>query len=489
MHVAGAYSDYQFASLTSAFPLTVSTTITQPSELIFSLVRGEANPTLRLIEPDGASISPDQLPDNVSYEEVEIEPEDPEELPGAQILFTVADAQPGEWLAVLEGEPVEADSYFFEVIGHPDKPVVEAGNEPVVGSTANTATVSWRIRSNSPETYVIIYANPGPITQTVHGSAGDSAKEVFELYDGYVLAEDIKALTNGELQSYEVDADFLPSGTYHIWIEVDDGVNDPVELYLPQPLVIGHADDFAKKWEPTIVIEPGYDEAYIQWSHHPSPDVTHYEVYLSDQSGKATPEQALVVFPVGYDNDFHLVGLDGEEPLYLAIGAFGDAAAAADGRLVAGAQRFALSPEFKVEAKKAVFALTPSTTAVTLTKNGSANVTLNLSSDLSDFPEEVFLFDGCLFANAANAVNVFLPLIGRSGQTSPPPAQQPIRCREGEGLAVHFGKTHVMPTANGVSVSVTISSANTSPGVYLVPIVGVSDNYEVVVDIQVTVTN
>jgi hypothetical protein len=93
------------------------------------------------------------------------------------------------------------------------------------------------------------------------------------------------------------------------------------------------------------------------------------------------------------------------------------------------------------------------------------------------------------FANAANAVNVFLPLISRSGQASQPPTQQTIRCREGDGLAVNFSKTHVMPTANGVSVSVTISSANTSPGVYLVPIVGVSDNYEAVVDIQVTVTN
>ncbi|MCS6826871.1 MAG: hypothetical protein NZ553_09680, partial [Caldilinea sp.] len=282
---------------------------------------------------------------------------------------------------------------------------------------------------------------------------------------------------------------FLPSGTYRIWIEVDDGVNDPVELYLPQPLVISHTDDFTKEWEPTIVIEPGYDEAYIQWSHHPSPDVTHYEVYLSDVAGKATPEQALVVFSVGYDNDFYLVGIDGEEPLYLAIGAFGDAVTAADRYLVAGAQRFALSPESKVEAKKATFALTSSTTAVTLTKNGSANVTLNLSSELPDFPEEVFLFEDCLFANATNAVNVFLPLISRSGQAFQPPPQQPIRCREGDGLVVNFSKNHVMPTANGVSVSVTISSANTSPGVYLVPIVGISDNYEVVVDIQVTVTN
>lgn len=489
MHAASAYSDYQFASLTSAFPLTVSTTITQPSELIFTLVRGEQNPTLRLINPDGVSISQDQLPDNVSYEEVETQVEDPEELPSTQILFTVADAQPGEWLAVLEGEPVEAESYFFEVVGHPDEPVVEAGEELVVGSAANTATVSWRIRSNNPETYVAIYANPGPITQTIQGNAGAFAEEVFDQYDGYVLAEDIEALTNGELQSYEVDTDFLPSGTYRIWIEVDDGINDPVELYLPQPLVINRTDDFEGSWEPTVTVEPNYDEAYIQWSHHPSPDVTHYEVYLSDESGKATPEQALVVFSVGYDNDFYLVGLDSEEPLYLAIGAFGDAVTAADGRRVAGAERFVLSPEFEVEAKKAVFALTPSTTAVTLAKNGSANVTLNLSSELPDFPEEVFLFDDCLFANATSAVNVFLPLISRSGQTSQPPTQQPIRCKEGDGLTISFSDDHIMPTANGVSVGVTISSTNTSPGLYLVPLVGVSDNHEVVVDIQVTVTN
>ncbi|HHY54181.1 MAG TPA: hypothetical protein GYA08_01980 [Chloroflexi bacterium] len=485
-HAASAYSDYQFASLTSAFPLTVSTTITQPSELIFTLVRGEPNPTLRLISPEGISISQNDLPANVSYEEVEIVTDDPEELPGVQIIFTVANAQPGEWLAVLEGEPVTAESYFFEVVGHPDAPVVEAGESAVVSSAANSATVSWRIRSNNPETYVAIYANPGPITQTVYSSAGDFGEEVFDQYDGYVLAEDIAALTNGELQSYEVNTDFLPSGTYRIWIEVDDGVNDPVEFYLPQPLVINRTNDFAGSWTPTVTVEPGYDEAYIQWSHHPSPDVTHYKVYLSDQPGNATPEQALDSFSVGYDNDFHLVGLDSEEPLYLAIGAFGDAVAAADGRRVAGAERFVLSPEFKVEARKAFFAITPSTTAVTLAKHGSANVTLNLSSDLADFPEEVFLFDDCLFAGATiNALNLFLPLINGSVQT----VQQPLLCREGDGLAVTFSSDHVMPTTSGVSVSATISSTNTPPGLYLVPIVGVSDDHEVVVNIQVTVTN
>ncbi|HHW87216.1 MAG TPA: hypothetical protein GX400_13530 [Chloroflexi bacterium] len=489
MHAASAYSDYQFASLTSAFPLTVSTTITQPSELIFTLVRGEPNPTLRLITPDGVAISQDSLPGNVSYEEALIEAEDPDELPGTEILFTVADAQPGEWLAVLEGEPATADSYFFEVIGNFDKPVVEAGEALVVGSAANTATVSWRIRSNNPETYVAIYANPEPITQTVSSSAGDSGAEVFEQYDGYVLAEDIQALVDGTLQSYEVDTDFLPSGTYRIWIEVDDGVNDPVEFYLPQPLVVSRTNDFNGSWEPTVTVAPGYDEAYIQWSHHPSPDVTHYKVYLSEKSGEATPEHALEVFSVGYDNDFHLVGLDGEEPLYLAIGAFGDAITAADGRRVTSAERFVLSPEFKVEAKKAIFALTPSTTAVTLAKHGSANVTLNLSSELPDFPEEVFLFDDCLFANATNAVNVFLPLISRSGQSTQPPTQQPIWCREGDGLTINFSDGHIMPTATGVAVTATISSLNTPPGLYFIPIVGVSDNHEVVVSIQVTVTN
>ncbi|MFN3980250.1 MAG: hypothetical protein ACK4SA_07695 [Caldilinea sp.] len=490
MHGASAYSDYQFASLTSAFPLTISTTITQPSELIFALVREGQNPTLRLISPDGVSISQDELPANVSYEEVETVVEDPEELPSTQILFTVADAQPGEWLAVLEGEPVVAESYFFEVIGNPDEPVVEAGEALVVSSAANSATVSWRIRSNNPETYVAIYANPGPITQTVHSSAGDFGEEIFEQYGGYLLAEDIEALIDGELQSYEVDTDFLPSGTYRIWIEVDDGINDPIEFYLPQPLVINHTDDFEWGWEPTITVAPDYDEAYIQWSHHPSPDVTHYKIYLSDEPGEATPEQALDVFSVGYDNDFYLVGLDSEEPLYLTIGAFGDAVTAADGRLVAGTERFVLSPEFRVEAKKAVFALTPSTNAVTLAKNGSTNVTLNLSSELPDFPEEVFLFDDCLFANATNAVNVFLPLISRSGQTSQPPTQQPIRCKEGDGLTISFSDDHIMPTASGVPVSVTISSSiNTPPGTYRVPIVGISDNHEVVVDIQVTVTN
>jgi hypothetical protein len=487
-----AYSGYHFASTTSAFPLTVTTSITQPSELIFVLSREGAAPQLSLVMPDGTEVTPDRLPENISYTEVfTTTVEEPDEIPLTQVAYTVADAEAGDWLAVLTGEPGEGEFYSFEVIGHPDEPVVQAAEATVVSSGAGNATITWQLTAYDPEVYVAIYANPGPITRTFVINNSDGATETVELpvYEGIELAADIPAQVDNTPQSYEVNTDYLPSGIYRIWLEVDDEINDPVQVYLPEPLVVDHSSDFSETWTPTITVEAGYEDAVIKWSPHPSPDVDYYIVYIGETPGSATPEHAVDSFVVGYDEDFDLVGLDGGETLYVAIGAYDVSQEEAISANRAQSERYVLSPEVEVKTLDVEFALTPSTTALTLVTGGSANLTLNLSSTVSDFPDEIYLYEDCLFDNVAPGTNVYLPLITSGGsQASRTPSQQPIRCRESHGLVMTFDDDDVMPTEEGIAVNATIEAVNTPPGEYLVPIVGDSNNTIVSFDLHVTVT-
>ena len=177
------------------------------------------------------------------------------------------------------------------------------------------------------------------------------------------------------------------------------------------------------------------------------------------------------------------------ETLYVAIGAYDAGSEEGTGTNSAQTGRLALSPEVKVETQEVTFALTPSTNAVILATGGSANLTLNLSSAISPFPEEVYLYEDCLPFVTPSNTNVYLPSItSGSDQAARTLAQQPSRCRENDGFVVTFANDNVIPTAEGVAVAVTIEAVNTPPGEYLVPIIAESDNTIVSLDVQVTVT-
>jgi hypothetical protein len=495
---AAASAGYHFASPASAFPLTITTPITLPSDLILMLSRQGQNPQLSLVMPDGTVVTPDTLPENIDYVEEVNEIDDQDEAPATQLIYTVADAEPGDWLAVLIGEPEAEELYQFEVIGHPTEPVLEVDESDVLASGEGGATVTWRLRSNSPETYVAIFANPGPITETfvIDNSDGTTATVELPLYLGYELAEDIPAQTDNTPQSHPVDTSFLPSGTYRVWLEIDDEINDPVQVYLAQPLVVDHSSDFGETWTPTVTVEAGFNDLYLDWTAHSSPDVDYYIVYIGEEPGTATPEDAVDSFIVGYSDDFYLVGLDGNETLYIAIGAYvsgdddgtGDNGNEDDGVRSAQSGRQALSPEIEVKTLAVEFDLTPSATAMTLASGGSAPLTLNLSSPLAELPDEIYLYEDCLFDDAQPSQPVYLPLIIGSGQGSHTLAQEPTRCRASHGLNMTFEENHFKPTADGLAVMVTIHALDTPPGEYLMPIVAESNNTIVSFDLHVTVT-
>lgn len=481
-----------FGSTASAFPLTYITTIANPSELLFTAVRQGENPKLTLVAPDGTEITPDALPENVGYSEDLSTPEESDEIPVTQMTYYIDNAAPGDWQAVLTGEPGADEYYSSEVFGHVSEPTVQTEGSTVRASSDHTdATITWQLTAYNPDTLVSIYANPGPISETlvISDENGLPTTVAIASYEGIRLAEGVPTSEDNTPQSHPVNVDELPSGSYRVWLEVDDQINDPVQVYLDEPLVVDHSSEWTPTWSPVLTLTEGYEEITLQWSDHPTPDVDEYIVYVSETPGSANPEAADDSFFVGSEEDVDLSGLEGDTTLYVAIGAYDDADIAGNDVQSADAEHLVLSPEVKVETKAVEFSLIPAATTLKLGVNQSANLSLTLTSPVSPFPDPIYLYDNCQPASG-NANTLYLPLISRAGGgvTTSAQSQAAQPCLESDGFAVSFDPDNVIPTAEGVSVTMTIKAVNTKPGVYTIPIIGESNNTEQTFMLEVTVT-
>ena len=132
----------------------------------------------------------------------------------------------------------------------------------------------------------------------------------------YVISD--PAQLGGQLVNKQVDLSKLASGTYHLWLRADDGVNPPVDSYAAAPTVqagavpdeygvnpvrvakegynpllqlataapilIDHAADFPTAWNATIstTLDSAADALYIEWPAQPHPDVDNYRLYVGN---------------------------------------------------------------------------------------------------------------------------------------------------------------------------------------------------------------
>jgi hypothetical protein len=504
---ARTQADFTFASPTEVFPVSTSVVITQPSELIFSLAREGSNPQLTLIMPDGTEVTPTTLPETIAYTEYfTTTVDEEEEIVTTDQYYFVADAQPGTWQAVLSGEPGETDLYLFEVLGHPEGPIVQSGGGVVASHAANdTATITWQLTAHNPDTRVAIYVNPGLTSHTFMVDNADGTTETLQLplYTGIELADNLETTEDNSPQSYTVAVDELESGTYAVWLEVDDGINDPVQVYLSEPLVIDNSADWSATWSPTISVTTDYDAADITWTPHPSADVDYYTVYVGDAPGTANPEEAIDSFVLGADEGFDLFGLEGNATYYVAIGANdtdipngGDNGDVGDGDGIASATtrtdgRMVLSPEVAVTTKSVSFQLIPSAGGpLTLAQGQSATTSFTVHTDVADFPDELFFYENCASSAPPTGQQLYLPQVSHAvtGARTRASTSPGIACRESDGFQVAFDRNHLLPSAQGEVVTVTISTGTAQPGVYTIPIVAESNNTMVSLSLEVTVT-
>ncbi len=225
------------------------------------------------------------------------------------------------WKVKISGD-TDNTPYVLSVEGQDTPPIL--GSVAVDASNLAATQVSWQLTSDFNPTTVQIYANPGEISGsfTVTNTDGSPNTEVIPRYEGELLAEfqitDLAQL-GGQLVTKVVDLSKLPSGTYHLWVRADDGINSPAATYASAPaimaanatrsrygfnatwlakddynvagefaaatpIVIDGAATFPTQW--TATITPTFDAATnaldVEWRVNSHPDVDSYHLLFGN---------------------------------------------------------------------------------------------------------------------------------------------------------------------------------------------------------------
>lgn len=339
-------------------------------------------------------------------------------------VYSVDQAQMNEsWRVKVSGD---TDNVPFQLsVEGPDSPPI-LGSVAVDASNLAATQVSWQLTSDFNPTTIQIYANPKAISEsfTVTGTNGQPDTAEIPLYEGDLLAEyTITSLAElgGQLVTKVVDLSRLPSGTYHIWVRADDGINPPASSYAgapavvaasgtqsvyganavwlakddydltaefanATPIVINQAASFPAQW--TATITPTFDAATnaldVEWRVNSHPDVDSYRLLFGNTP--LNPTQVITVGgalavldadnnPTGVEVGFvRLASIRPDVPYFLSI----EAIDAESGRTVR-------SQEVQFSVASAAFTLTSPQAQVRIAAGGSATVPVTLNA-----PEELF---------------------------------------------------------------------------------------------------
>ena len=307
--------------------------------------------------------------------------------------YFIDQAVPGNWQVKITGDTATI-SYTVAVLNPPAPP--QLGDLSVDASNKAQSQVTWRVRSNTLPTTITVFANNGPITQTLAytDASNNRTAAVVPLFQGQAMYTDVLdslAEVNGQLVTKTIDLSRLESGAYNIWVRLENPSNPPVEGYATAPIAHGSPLQSAKhryspevrvaadgydalaqladaapigidnsatlttSWTTPITVTPEGDGLRVTWKPHPSPDVDAYVLYVG--TNPITPTQVIDLDDViyqAYDADGDLIGepignatLDTIEPgqtYYIWIGAQDDQGTARQGQIkVISAGRIARS--------------------------------------------------------------------------------------------------------------------------------------------------
>ncbi|MBX3052318.1 MAG: cadherin domain-containing protein [Caldilineaceae bacterium] len=146
--------------------------------------------------------------------------------------YGVDQAEMGLWKVEITGD-LDNIYYAISVSGPTSPPVL--GGVMVDATDISNAQVGWMLTSDYLTNDCNIYLNPGPIVQTVTvtNSLGMRTTETVPVYEGFPVMELVIDDPNdlGRPLNMGIDISNVPSGDYHMWMRVEDGVNPPVPAY------------------------------------------------------------------------------------------------------------------------------------------------------------------------------------------------------------------------------------------------------------------
>jgi uncharacterized repeat protein (TIGR01451 family) len=274
-------------SFTSSGDTLVSVELSGKKDAMFALSRFSAVPDFSVIGPDGQEYtrsSPGPLavmetPMTHTYTNTQ---GILQTTAYTQTIFAGKNLTPGTWQMKIGPTPNKEAYVAMPMVVHP-APALNNVNLQVTG--LNQAQLNWNLTAGEPDTRVTIYANREAVTQTVQtaGRSGAMGLDEEPVYDGTQIVAGTPTSMDGSPSSYAADLSALPSGTYHLWIEVDDGMNPLVRQYAPEPVTV--IAPWRDSWASGLRAEPGYRRLVVRWDTGPGPDLSTYHLVVQPPDG------------------------------------------------------------------------------------------------------------------------------------------------------------------------------------------------------------
>jgi PKD repeat protein len=312
-----------------------------------------------------------------------------------QTMYVVSKPQAGAWQLELEGTPGPDDHYLLKVYGTAPQPELA---DLAVSHTAGvrTATTNWRLPAITPGARLSFFANPGPITrdrEVTDPLTGAVSTQAVSDFTGLALDTDLSLAdvgwaTGGGLLSHSLDLSKLPSGDYHIWLSVDDGVNPPLKAYASE-LIELPAQAWSKTWSPTVTVTPGLRSLGVSWTGHPDADVDSYGLEVQGPTIVGTQ-----VITLGQLLEYTLSNLDPGGTYSIKVRAIRSAS-----------EQMARSQEITSTAEAVPLSLSSDSAIINLAHGQSAIIKLRLSTPMARYPEPAWI-DG---ATMPNGLGLALP--------------------------------------------------------------------------------
>lgn len=193
--------------------------------------------------------------------------------------YKVYHAPAGDWEVTLDGN-LDTSLPMLAVLGFANPPQWE--RVEAQATDPFHPEITWEVKSDYLPTSVWIYANPD-----VYEDGGEP------VYQGFKIAEvelDDAGEVIGDPFTTPVDLSTLESGTYTLWVRVEDGVNPPISAYALTPgggavaqFTIDQSTTFPTTWTPAInaVVSNTEASVFLEWPALLHPDVDSYNLYFN----------------------------------------------------------------------------------------------------------------------------------------------------------------------------------------------------------------
>lgn len=367
---------------------------TKPGDLGVTIVRSaeDSDVTITLVRPDGLQITTVNAPSNVTLREETLtfadhnDPTTGELLqlkPALQSLMNVTNAALGNWQIKLNRQPTY--NFIINVDGTVYGPPLEKLSMQNQHNLDNHVDLSWTQSAQLTST-VTIYATQDAITTTasytqtqlVTDTTGVVASQVMTTdlgtvtqFGGYPVA-DFTYLPGKQTLNQQIDLSWR-SGTYNLWVEVDDGENPPARRYFPGTATVWHP--WTESWQANLAVQPTLGGLTVAWDEDTNPDVDGYEILVTAIGEDVSNEDSFSV-DVGQTLSQTVTGLSANQVYSVSVLAYDT-----------GTGRESASESQSATPLNAPFSFTASQSALMVPGGSQANLLLTVASSVNPNPD------------------------------------------------------------------------------------------------------